>query len=322
MDDTVEHNGTAHLHHDMSHTSPQPASLITDLVDLDLTEEVKPRTFHLFKDLPPEIRTKIWRLAAPKPTVVERISNSTTLAYGLHRPVPALLQVCQESRAELLYDPQDPHGLRDEQFEMMHLSRGHQAQGKGVYMNYRHDTLFIYRGPAQSIMPSALCFANLRHLAMEWGLRPCWVQGHCHEGVRLLRQFPNLKTFTLLVSFHPFNALPLGESGRKHREQTQKRRALNEIKSWVLGAIDQALEQDDNARAAAAAAAAAAEAAASNDANVANVDTTSGSSSESTSTTSTAPWSSTHTTVSPAIWIPPEVRVVPKTKYWSMPALA
>ncbi|KAK0376581.1 hypothetical protein CLIM01_06060 [Colletotrichum limetticola] len=320
MDDTVEHNdGMGDPHHDVSYTSPQPASLITDLVDLDLFEEVKPRTFHLFKDLPPEIRTKIWRLAAPKPAVVERISNSTTLAYELHRPVPALLQVCQESRAEMLYDPENPRGLRDEQFEMLHLSRGHQAQGKGVYMNYRHDTLFIYRGPAQSIMPSALSFINLRHLAMEWGLRPCWVQGHCHEGVRLLRQFPNLKTFTLLVTFHPFNSVPLGESGRKHREQTQKRRALNEIKSWVLGAIDQALEQDANARAAAAAAAAAAEAVASNDA---NVDTTSGSSSESTSTTSATPQSSTHTTVSPAIWNPPEVRVVPKTKYWSMPALA
>ncbi|EXF85357.1 hypothetical protein CFIO01_02571 [Colletotrichum fioriniae PJ7] len=311
MDDTVEYNHTARPHQDMSHTSPQPASLITDLADLDCSEEVKPRTFHLFKDLPPEIRTKIWRLAAPKPAVVERISNSTTLAYGLHRSVPALLQVCQESRAEMLYDPENPRGLRDEQFEMMHLSRGHQAQDKGVYMNYRHDTLLIYRGPAQSIMPSALCFANLRHLAMEWGLRPCWVQGHCHKGVRFLRQFPNLETFTLLVSFHPFNALPLGESGRKHREQTQKRRALNEIKSWVLGAIEQALEQDDNARTAAAAA--------SNDA---NIDTTSGSSSESTSTPSAAPWSSTHTTVSPAIWNPPEVRVVPKTKYWSMPALA
>ncbi|KXH33319.1 hypothetical protein CSIM01_03233 [Colletotrichum simmondsii] len=307
MDDTVERNGAGDPH-DMSHTSPQPASLITDLADLDLSEEVKPPTFHLFKHLPPEIRTKIWRLAAPKPAVVERVSNSTTLAYGLHRPVPALLQVCQESRAEMLYDPENPRGLRDEQFEMLHLSRGHQAQGKGVYMNYRHDTLLIYRGPAQSIMPSALSFVNLRHLAMEWGLRPCWVQGHCHEGVRLLRQFPNLKTITLLVTFHLFNSLPLGESGRKHREQTQKRRALNEIKSWVLGEIDHALEQDANARAAAN--------------NGANVDTTSGPSSESTATTSAAPQSSTHTTVSPAIWNPPEVRVVPKTKYWSMPALA
>ncbi|KAK1491841.1 hypothetical protein CTAM01_10164 [Colletotrichum tamarilloi] len=314
MDETDEHNGMGDPHHDVSHTLPQPASLITDLADLDLFKEVRPRTFHLFKDLPPEIRTKIWRLAAPKPAVVERISNSTTLAYGLHRPVPALLQVCQESRAEMLYDPENPRGLRDEQFEMLHLSRGHQAQGKGVYMNYRHDTLLIYRGPAQSIMPSALSFINLRHLAMEWGLRPCWVQDHCHKGVRLLRQFPNLKTITLLVTFHLFNALPLGESGRKHREQTQKRRALNEIKSWVLGEIDQALEQDANARVAAAA-----EAAASNDA---NIDTNYGPSSESTSTPSAAPQSSTRTTASPAIWNPPEVRVVPKTKYWSMPASA
>ncbi|KAL2877210.1 hypothetical protein SGCOL_007606 [Colletotrichum sp. CLE4] len=313
MDDIVERKGMAHPYLPLGklHILPEPESLLADLANLDLSEEIKPPTFHLFKDLPTEIRLKVWRLAAPKPAVAERMPNNLTMSYGLQRPVPALLQVCQESRTEMLYDPENPRGLRDDQYEMMYLSPGHRAQGKGVYMNYRDDTLFMYRGPSQSIMPSAHCFANLRHLAMEWGLRPCWVQSHCNEGVRLLRQFPSLKTFTLLVSFKIYNELPLGESGSKHREQTQKRRALNEIKTWVLDAIDQALERDDSAFAAAVARAGAN--------NNTNVDVASGSSSQSASTSMAASLASSAFTNQ---WSPPEVRVVPKTKYWTMPAWA
>ncbi|OHE92085.1 hypothetical protein CORC01_12600 [Colletotrichum orchidophilum] len=269
-------------------TYSDPGPLLADLATLDLSGDVKPPTFHLFGSLSPELRTKIWRLAAPKPAVIERSPNNTTMSYGLRRRVPALLHVCRESRAELLYESKDRRGSRDEQYEMLYLSRGLQAQGHGVYMNYRNDTLFMYRGPSQSIMPDAANFANLQNLAMEWGLRPCWVQNHCHEGVRLIRQFPQLKTLTLLVSFKIYNELPLGESGSKHREQTQKRRALREIKSWVVGAMDQARESDENARGAA---------------NDASASTSARMSQE-------------------PVWNPPEVRVVPKTKYWSVPSWA
>ncbi|GKT94454.1 hypothetical protein Ct61P_12304 [Colletotrichum tofieldiae] len=199
------------------------------------------------------------------------------MAFGLRRRLPALLQVCRESRAELLYEPDHRRGSRDAQFQLLHLSREHEEQGKGVYVNCRDDTLLIYRAPQQAIMPDAANFGRLQHLAMEWGLRPCWVQNHCHAGVRFVRQFPRLRTLTLLVSFKIYNELPLGESGSKHREQTQKRRALREIKTWVL----EAMAQDSARRAPDADADADAEA-----------------------------------------WTPPEVRVVPKTKYWTASAAA
>ncbi|KAK2051763.1 hypothetical protein LY76DRAFT_620976 [Colletotrichum caudatum] len=213
------------------------------LASLDLADATP--VFHLFSSLPPELRLRIWRLAAPKPAVVERAVNNHTMAYGLRRRVPALLQVCRESRAELLYQPDEPRGSRDGQFQLLHLSREHKEGGKGVYMNCSDDTLLIYRAPQYATMPDAANFANVQHLAMEWGLRPCWVQDHCHEGARFVRQFSQLRSLTLLVSFRIYNGLPLGESGRKHREQTQKRRALREIKAWVLEGLAQ--DRDEHA---------------------------------------------------------------------------
>ncbi|KDN64747.1 hypothetical protein CSUB01_10704 [Colletotrichum sublineola] len=231
---------------------------LSKLTSLDLADAAPSPAFHLFPSLPPELRFKIWRLAAPKPAVVERTINNTTMAFGLRRRVPAILQVCRESRAELLYRANDRHGSRDNQFELLHLS----SDQKGVYINYRDDTLLIYRGewlPLQNLrpplcfsrtnkqfpapqfatMPHAANFAKVQHLAMEWGLRPCWVQQHCRTGALFVHQFPQLRTLTLLVTFKIYNTLPLGEPGSKHREQTQKRRALNEIKGWVLEALAQ-----------------------------------------------------------------------------------
>ncbi|KAK1969978.1 hypothetical protein LZ32DRAFT_318680 [Colletotrichum eremochloae] len=208
---------------------------LSKLTSLDLADAAPSPAFHLFPSLPPELRFKIWRLAAPKPAVVERTINNTTMAFGLRRRVPAILQVCRESRAELLYRANDRHGSRDNQFELLHLS----SDQKGVYINYRDDTLLIYRAPQFATMPHAANFAKVQHLAMEWGLRPCWVQQHCRTGALFVHQFPQLRTLTLLVTFKIYNTLPLGEPGSKHREQTQKRRALNEIKGWVLEALAQ-----------------------------------------------------------------------------------
>ncbi|KAK1982480.1 hypothetical protein LZ30DRAFT_590468 [Colletotrichum cereale] len=216
------------LDHDLLHA---------ELASLDLVDAAPSPAFHLFCSLPPELRIRIWRLAALKPAVVKRTLNNVHMAFGLRRPVPALLQVCRESRAELLYQADDRRGSRDGQFQLLHLSRKEKEKGKGVYMNCSDDTLLIYRAPQHAVMPDAANFANLQQLAMEWGLRPCWVQNHCNAGAHFVHQFPRLRTLTLLVSFKIYNELPLGESGSKHREQTQKRRALREIKGWVLDAL-------------------------------------------------------------------------------------
>ncbi|KAJ3957163.1 hypothetical protein N0V92_006283 [Colletotrichum tropicale] len=95
-------------------------------------------------------------------------------------------------------------------------------------------------------MPDAANFANIQHLAMDWGLRPCWVQGQCLVGIHFIRQFPSLKTLTLLVMFH-VHAFGNSEDGEfaskvKQQERIQRRRALCEIKSWVMDAIRETKE--------------------------------------------------------------------------------
>ncbi|KAF9878228.1 hypothetical protein CkaCkLH20_04266 [Colletotrichum karsti] len=207
-----------------------------DLATIDVTSPFS-RSFHKFRDLPAELRIRIWRLATPKSAVVERAVESTTM-YGLrrHAPIPAVLQVCRESRAELLYESDSRRGASDEQFEIVYLSKEDRESRKGAYMNYASDTLLIYRAPQRAIMPDASNFANVQNLAMEWGLRPCWIQGQCHVGVKFIQQFPALKTLTLLVNFKLESDLPSSEP-RRHRERRQQRRALHEIKNWVLDAV-------------------------------------------------------------------------------------
>ncbi|KAH9229090.1 hypothetical protein K456DRAFT_752399 [Colletotrichum gloeosporioides 23] len=212
-------------------TSPAPSHLDPEAMSLASIDLSCPftRSFHKFNELPPEIRIRIWRLAVPRPAVIERAMNYSLMEQTLRRqaPIPAVLQVCRESRAELLYEREHRRGRTQEQFELK-------------------DTLYIYRAPPHATMPDAANFANIQHLAMDWGLRPCWVQGQCLVGIHFIRQFPSLKTLTLLVTFH-VHAFGSSEDGEfaskvKQQERIQRRRALCEIKSWVMDAIRETKE--------------------------------------------------------------------------------
>lgn len=98
--------------------APIPASAKPDRIR---EVHVKPfTTFHCFKDLSVELRLKIWGMAAdadtawiiqtdPEPSTAHR---KTFSVIRTGRPVPALLHVCQESRAECIED--DPLNLNDQ----------------------------------------------------------------------------------------------------------------------------------------------------------------------------------------------------------------
>ncbi|KAF4845364.1 hypothetical protein CGCSCA4_v006695 [Colletotrichum siamense] len=228
-------------------TSPAPSHLDPEAMNLASIDLSCPftRSFHKFNELPPEIRIRIWRLAVPRPAVIERAMNYSLMEQTLRRqaPIPGVLQVCRESRAELLYEREHRRGGTQEQFELVHSSG---ASGRGAYVNCEKDTLYIYRAPPRATMPDAANFANIQHLAMDWGLRPCWVQGQCLVGIHFIRQFPSLKTLTLLVTFH-VHAFGSSEDGEfaskvKQQERIQRRRALCEIKSWVMDAIRETKE--------------------------------------------------------------------------------
>ena len=42
---------------------------------------------------------------------------------------------------------------------------------------------------------------DLRHLRMNWGLRPCWVESSLYEGIHFIRLFQELETLCILVTF-------------------------------------------------------------------------------------------------------------------------
>lgn len=54
--------------------------------------------------------------------------------------------MCHEARAELLYRSESRRGAKDEQFELVYLSKEDREDGKGVYVNCARDTLLLYRG--------------------------------------------------------------------------------------------------------------------------------------------------------------------------------
>ncbi|TEA10838.1 hypothetical protein C8034_v008527 [Colletotrichum sidae] len=219
------------------------------------------QSFHLFPDLPPELRVMIWRSAVPtRGSVVERIWDNSIMDYVLRRHVPVSTAVyaCQESRAELVYDSRDPHGAREGQLEELCLTKADGRVVSRALFNPEKDTLLFYRAP-----PNIRDFANVQHLAMEWGLRPCWLQGHLHQGMALLQQFPALKTLTLLVKFKLDASQSHGTPPElKRRQDLLEKKALREIRGWLGATVDEARRDSPE-------------------------------------------------------WVPPEIRVVPRTSYWN-----
>lgn len=45
-------------------------------------------------------------------------------------------------------------------------------------------------------------YSCLRSLTMDWGLRPCWVEGCVDEGIRFIKQFSKLEILALIVKFN------------------------------------------------------------------------------------------------------------------------
>lgn len=66
---------------------------------------------------------------------------------------------------------------------------------------------------------------------MDWGLRPCWVEGCADEGVRFIRQFPQLELLTLLVKF---NENWWAESDARRNIEKTKRLEIRRISAYVM----------------------------------------------------------------------------------------
>jgi len=69
-------------------------------------EQTSTPAFHRFRDLPNELRSFIWQLACRGPRLVQlrrkRCSEDGSPTVTSRAPIPTVLHVCQESRAEAL----------------------------------------------------------------------------------------------------------------------------------------------------------------------------------------------------------------------------
>jgi len=76
---------------------------------------------------------------------------------------------------------------------------------------------------------------------MNWGLRPCWVEGCIDEGVRFIKQFPNLEALTLLVEFNEYG---WPEGATEEGIADSKQQEAGRISACIAAAFDQEFKQD------------------------------------------------------------------------------
>lgn len=152
-----------------------------------MSNEAPISTFHLFPDLPSEIRLKIWHFAAPPATVV------TILHVPSYKqvPYPALLAVCRETRSEFLDSGETSNkkipGLYSSRYTACRI-----GEMPGFFFRLDIDILsvpFLCRGPKPScrvdfsIPP---CFATICHPSrIENNSK---VFDHELEGVEILKK--------------------------------------------------------------------------------------------------------------------------------------
>ncbi|KAF4625896.1 hypothetical protein G7Y89_g12264 [Cudoniella acicularis] len=87
-------------------------------------------TFHLFPNLAPELRLKIWRHACLPRTVTVRYESEKDQCVSSAKP-PAILHACRESRAEAL--------------NIYKLCFGTHSKPARIYFNPHQDTLYLPR---------------------------------------------------------------------------------------------------------------------------------------------------------------------------------
>jgi hypothetical protein len=108
-----------------------------------------------FNRLPTELRMKIWSFAVPEPAWIIQVPHTTKWAcFTYTRPVPAILQVCRESRDEYL----DTGAI-----ELQALMRGRRkrhpvyklcfakVRESPVYFSYEIDTFCGLRYSAEAL---------------------------------------------------------------------------------------------------------------------------------------------------------------------------
>lgn len=107
-----------------------------------MKQQNRPSSFPHFSRLPVELRYLVWEAAVPDPAVIPRTWNSI-LGYNLQRKVPSVLHACSEARRLLIAPSKGSSAALSPKY---HLVRHHGRSNEGVYVNWRAESIWIYRG--------------------------------------------------------------------------------------------------------------------------------------------------------------------------------
>jgi hypothetical protein len=147
--------------------------------------------FHLFTNLPSELRIKIWQHASPEPRIVPVLFNHTMQQYTSTSEPPALLHVCVESRTVLLYT-----------YTNLILSPKYPSV---VFVDFARDTIFFKHLDCSPDGDLALDLARSPHSNQ---IQNCAIESNLWEVLRVfkydplseIKLMPNLKTIALVLS--------------------------------------------------------------------------------------------------------------------------
>jgi hypothetical protein len=116
-------------------------------------EKQSDKIFHLFPNLPKELRREIWLLSLPSSRIVEVFWDEAKNECWSVAPLPTALSVNQEAR-----------GVALEHYELLFSTRG---ESKKIYFNTEVDELYLGLGNIVSTTSSDPCVAFLKAIGSE-----------------------------------------------------------------------------------------------------------------------------------------------------------
>ncbi|KIN07134.1 hypothetical protein OIDMADRAFT_16005 [Oidiodendron maius Zn] len=155
-----------------------------------MNPQATPPTFTLFRELPTEIRVKIWKIAAREPRLVNiqcqresymrgAMKRFLAKSFTTTNPVPPLLHACHESRAETIFEYQ--------------LSFATSHTPASIYINFDRDTPRLASGVLVYLGPEEL--SKIRFLSIKVIDYPYFA----HFNMGILRNMESLESLELLA---------------------------------------------------------------------------------------------------------------------------
>ncbi|KAL2074792.1 hypothetical protein VTL71DRAFT_8571 [Oculimacula yallundae] len=95
-------------------------------------------SFHLFSQLPPELRLRIWTFATPSSRIIELTWTSSTRSLTSKTPNPSILRACHESREHIL---------------PLYKSLTFENSPQNILVDFSKDTMFFGPG-CKHLVPS------------------------------------------------------------------------------------------------------------------------------------------------------------------------